>query len=338
MGDELPGSFMEFMMEGSNANVAHMERFEPVSPVVSVTTPKPRRIQPNSKPKRVQKKKVVVASTLVDDEATVGGRWSDDAINNILDLYQDKWIRIDKGNLKPKHWTHIRTEHHRQMPLAVRCKEEHMKGKIEKLKAEWRVQKKYPEEATGGEGSSWHWFERMSETLTGSAKKEGIPSKLDMRINVLLSEDKKNTVVLKEKEIPKTPMSTTSGEHSFSTPTRVASEKIVSSKTVSCMKSGVDEKPNSHKHALIRNARYMADAITKFAKGYFQVERHKMEAQERMYNIQMETNKAIAMKQMDMKIKTMRLGMEARREAAAMQLMIAELFSNNFHSARNSTL
>ncbi len=42
-----------------------------------------------------------------------------------------------------------------------------------------------------------------------------------------------------------------------------------------------------------------------------------------MYNIQMETNKAIAMKQMDMKIKTMRLGMEARREAASMQLMIA---------------
>jgi hypothetical protein len=73
---------------------------------------------------------------LVDDEATVGGRWSDDAINNILDLYQEEWIHIDKGNLKPKHWTHIRTEHHRQMPLVVRRKEEHIKGKIEKLKAE----------------------------------------------------------------------------------------------------------------------------------------------------------------------------------------------------------
>jgi hypothetical protein len=156
MGDELPGSFMEFMMEGSSANVAHVERFEPVPPVVSVTTPKPRRIQPNSKPKRVHKKKVVVASTLVDDEATVGGRWSDDAINNILDLYQEEWIRIGKGNLKPKHWTHIRTKHHRQMPLVVRRKEEHIKGKIEKLKAEWRVQKNSPEEATGGKGSLWH--------------------------------------------------------------------------------------------------------------------------------------------------------------------------------------
>ena len=51
MGDELPGSFMEFMMEGSSANVAQMERFEPVPLVISVTTLKPRRTQSNSKPK-----------------------------------------------------------------------------------------------------------------------------------------------------------------------------------------------------------------------------------------------------------------------------------------------
>ena len=103
MGDKLPGSFMEFMMEGSSATVEHVKRFELVHPVVSVTTPKPRRIQPNSKPKRVQQKKVVVAFTLVDDEATVGGRWSENAINNILDLYQEEWIRIYKDNSKPKH-------------------------------------------------------------------------------------------------------------------------------------------------------------------------------------------------------------------------------------------
>ena len=86
-----------------------------------------------------KKKKVVVTSTLVNDEATVGGRWSDDAINNILDLYQEEWICIDKGNLKPKHWTYICTEHHRQIPLVERRKEEHIEGKIEKLKVECRV-------------------------------------------------------------------------------------------------------------------------------------------------------------------------------------------------------
>ena len=177
----------------------------------------------------------------------------------------------------------------------------------------------------------------MSEILTGSAKEEGVPCGVDMRTSVLLSEDEEDIVVLEEGGIPKTPMSSASGEHYFSIPTTVVSEKNVSPKTASCMKPKVDEKQNSRKRALTGNAAYMANAITKFAEGSFQVERHKMEAQERMHNIQMDTNKTIAMKQIDMEMKTMRLDMEARREAAVMQLMIAELFSNNLHSARNST-
>lgn len=255
MEDELPGSFVDFMMGESSAIVAHVE---PVHPVVSVTPSKPPMIQPNLKRKWVQKKKVVVApSPLVDDEPTVGGRWSDDAISNILDVYQEEWLRIDKGNLKPKHWTFIRTEHHRQMPLAVRRKEEHIKGKIEKLKVEWRIQKKSPEEATGGEGSSWQWFERMSEILTGSAKGEGVPGGVDMGSSVLLSDDEENAVGLEEGGVPKTPTSTASGEHSRNTPTTVASEKTISPKTASCLKPGVDGKPNSHKRALTGSEAYM---------------------------------------------------------------------------------
>ena len=41
MGDELPRSFVEFMMEENNASVTYVERFEPVHVVVSMTTPKP---------------------------------------------------------------------------------------------------------------------------------------------------------------------------------------------------------------------------------------------------------------------------------------------------------
>ena len=59
-----------------------------------------------------------------------------------------------------------------------------------------------------------------------------------METSVLLLEDEEDTVVLEEGGIPKTPMSIASGEHSFSTPTTVASKNIVSSKTASCMKPG----------------------------------------------------------------------------------------------------
>ena len=65
------------------------------------------------------------------------------------------------------------------------------------------------------------------------------------------------------------PMSIDSGEHSRSSPTTVASKKIVFSKTASWMKPGVDKKQNSPKHALTRNATYMANTITKFVEGSF---------------------------------------------------------------------
>ena len=92
----------------------------------------------------------------------------------------------------------------------------------------------------------------MSEILTGSAKGEGVPGVMDMETSVLLSEDEEDIFVLKEGGIPKRPMSTASEEHYFSTPTTIASEKVVSSKTASCMKPGVDGKPNSCKRASLK--------------------------------------------------------------------------------------
>ena len=85
------------------------------------------------------------------------------------------------------------------MPLVVRRKEKHIKGKIENLKAEWRVQKNSPEEATGGEGSSWHWFKRMSEILTGSTKWEEVPGEVDMKTSVLLSEIEEDNLLFWKK-------------------------------------------------------------------------------------------------------------------------------------------
>ena len=112
----------------------------------------------------------------------------------------------------------------------------------------------------------------MSEIFTGSAKREGVPGGVDMGTSVLFLEDGDDTIVLEEGGIPKTSMSIASGEQSFSTSTTVASEKIVSPKTASCIKPWVDGKPNSRKHALTGNTAYMTDAITKFAEGFFQVE------------------------------------------------------------------
>ena len=44
-----------------------------------------------------------------------GGRWSDAAIANILDLYEAEWMHCNMGLLAARHWNRIRIEHSRQM-------------------------------------------------------------------------------------------------------------------------------------------------------------------------------------------------------------------------------
>jgi hypothetical protein len=67
-----------------------------------------------------------------DDETNVGGRWID--VVNILDLYEEEWMHIDKSCLAFKHWTHIHIKHHRQLSNECHWKEEQIKNKIEKMK------------------------------------------------------------------------------------------------------------------------------------------------------------------------------------------------------------
>jgi len=73
----------------------------------------------------------------VYDETNIRERWSDIALANILDLYEKKWRCFDKFCLSFKHWTHIRTKHHRQLLNECHWKEEQIKNNIEKMKSEY---------------------------------------------------------------------------------------------------------------------------------------------------------------------------------------------------------
>jgi hypothetical protein len=73
----------------------------------------------------------------VDDETNIGGRWSDIAFVDILDLYEKEWRRLDKSCLSFKHWTHIHTKHHRHLLNECHWKEKQSKNKIKKMKSEY---------------------------------------------------------------------------------------------------------------------------------------------------------------------------------------------------------
>ena len=90
----------------------------------------------------------------------------------------------------------------------------------------------------------------MSKILIRSAKEKGGPSGVNMRTSVL--EDEEDTIVLEKGGVYKTPMYTASGEYSFSTPTIIVSKKMISPKIASCMKPGVDGKPDFRKRAIMR--------------------------------------------------------------------------------------
>ena len=59
-----------------------------------------------------------------------GGRWSDAAIANILNLYEAEWMHCNMGLLAARHWTRIRIEHTKQMYVEFRRANTHIKVKI----------------------------------------------------------------------------------------------------------------------------------------------------------------------------------------------------------------
>jgi hypothetical protein len=95
----------------------------------------------------------------------------------LTSLIHMEWRCLDKYCLSFKHWTHIRTKYHLQLPNECRHKEEQIKNKIEniieKMKSEYRHETTLLEEQIGGSGSTWSWFACMITIMKGIAKGRG---------------------------------------------------------------------------------------------------------------------------------------------------------------------
>ncbi len=87
-------------------------------------------------------------------------------------------------------------------------------------------------------------------------------------------------------------------------------------KSVSCKLPKVSDKVASRKWTLIGNANYLVKATNKFAKGFINVERHKLESRERMTTLLIEeSNEKLAIKQMEFKLESWKLELESRAKA-----------------------
>lgn len=129
-------------------------------------------------------------------EATTGGRkrkacklWVHEQILGLLDLYQDKWVSLDGGNFKWKHWAMIAEDLNNKFETSF--SDAQCKNKWDALKKTYLKEKA----RAGSETSTWEFYDRFKEVLAMISKVKGLgeDNGKDFECNVhLIGEDEDN--------------------------------------------------------------------------------------------------------------------------------------------------
>ncbi|CAM6093629.1 unnamed protein product [Calypogeia fissa] len=96
--------------------------------------------------------------------------WSETAVNYLLEVYEEKYVSLSRGNLRSNDWEDVaryvnfKCEGSRSAKTAEQCK-----WKMENLKRRYKVEKQR-QAATGAVNSLWPFFPRMDEMLASSFK------------------------------------------------------------------------------------------------------------------------------------------------------------------------
>ncbi|OAE20087.1 hypothetical protein AXG93_544s1000 [Marchantia polymorpha subsp. ruderalis] len=96
--------------------------------------------------------------------------WSECAVNYLLEVYEEKYVSLSRGNLRSNDWEDVaryvnfKCEGSRSAKTAEQCK-----WKMENLKRRYKVEKQR-QAATGAVSSLWPFFPRMDEMLISSFK------------------------------------------------------------------------------------------------------------------------------------------------------------------------
>jgi hypothetical protein len=96
--------------------------------------------------------------------------WSETAVNYLLEVYEEKYVSLSRGNLRSNDWEDVaryvnfKCEGSRSAKTAEQCK-----WKMENLKRRYKVEK-HRQAQTGAVSSLWPFFPRMDEMLASSFK------------------------------------------------------------------------------------------------------------------------------------------------------------------------
>ncbi|KAJ0480932.1 putative UMP kinase transcription factor Trihelix family [Helianthus annuus] len=112
-------------------------------------------------------KKVKIASNSSDYRKD-REEWSDAAIACLLDAYLEKFVQLNRGNLRVRDWEEVATA------VSERCENqsksvEQCKNKVDNLKKRYKLERNRSMNNNGGSGTShWPWFKKMEDIVGNS--------------------------------------------------------------------------------------------------------------------------------------------------------------------------
>ncbi|MCO5548530.1 hypothetical protein L7F22_001990 [Adiantum nelumboides] len=97
--------------------------------------------------------------------------WSANEVNVLLDLYEDKWISLNRGNLKAKHWTELARDI--QTRCAVAFTYTQCRNKWDNMQKTF-IKEKQKEVCSSAEPFCWEFYSQMEDLIGGTPKVSGL--------------------------------------------------------------------------------------------------------------------------------------------------------------------
>ena len=111
--------------------------------------------------------------------------WSEDATFTLIDAWGERYLELNRGNLRQKHWQEVadavNNRHHAggaTTPKRPRRTDVQCKNRIDTLKKKYKIEKARVSESSGSYQSPWPFFSRLDALIgdTFPAKKPSPPA------------------------------------------------------------------------------------------------------------------------------------------------------------------
>lgn len=108
--------------------------------------------------------------------------WTDDMTSAFLDVYEETYIHIQRGNLSKMHWNEIVLEFYKNSGLSLN--KDNCRLKLDNLKKRYKKERETFVSRSGGTPSSWTLYDRCDMLWGCTPKSVGLPGAMDGGVSI----------------------------------------------------------------------------------------------------------------------------------------------------------